>query len=163
MKYGQHLPLWYAKRGDAIRGPYQPDQVARYMLLGRIRTDDLLSQDRESWYTAESLSELLPPELTTTGGRENDRLLAEVQLQVDERKGERRNCNNCQNRTACQSERRTHVDRRQVDGRYFVSRAPDENSYMHRFRASPRSQIRTFLYSVLLATLIFAWFTPAVN
>lgn len=163
MKHGQHLSLWYAKRADAIRGPYKPEQITRYILLGRIRLDDLLSQDRESWFAAASLTELIPPELTTSGSREDYRLLAVAQLQVDERKGERRSCQGCTNRTACHSERRTNIDRRQVDGRDFVSRAPAEYSGTHRFRTSPRSQLRTFLLSVLLATLLLVWFTPAVT
>ncbi len=163
MKHSQHISVWYAKRGAAIRGPYNPQQVTRYMLLGRIRLDDLLSQDQESWYAAESITELMPPELTTPDTPDDYRLLVKAQLQVDERKGERRSCQGCANSTACQSERRTRVERRQVDGRRFVSHAAADSFKTHRFKASPRSQIRTFLYSVLLATLILVWLTPAIN
>ena len=133
------------------------------MLLGRIRMDDLLSGDRRSWVIAESLSDLIPPELIAADDRKNNRQLVEAQLQVDERKGERRTCDGCKNRNACQSERRSQVDRRQVDGRQFVSSAPEDAFRSHRFGATPRLQIRTFLLSVLLATLVLAWFTPAVN
>lgn len=163
MEHDRYIPVWYAKRDGTIRGPYSPKQVTRYMLLGRIRLDDLLSQDQKAWVAAQSVSELMPQELVLPDTGNEHNLLTAARLQHDERADERRNHQGAVKMSAFQSDRRTHIERRQVDGRHFISRAAADTSTTHRFRASSRTQIRTFLYSVLLATLILAWLTPAVT
>lgn len=57
--------IWYIKRGEAIKGPYPAGQVSRYILLGRIREGDELSQDRQIWRPLNELTDLIPAALVT--------------------------------------------------------------------------------------------------
>ncbi len=52
---------WYVRRGGKVVGPYPVAQIRRYVLLGRIRLDDELSHDRETWITARQYKASLTP------------------------------------------------------------------------------------------------------
>ena len=81
---------WYTRRGGVIRGPFGSDEITRYLILGRIRMDDELSQDRFTWATANRCTELLPDELQKLSSWDDYQQLVIGRMQVDERKGERR-------------------------------------------------------------------------
>ncbi len=46
------LQLWYVRRGATVRGPFRVAVIKRYLVLGRVRVDDELSNDRKSWVAA---------------------------------------------------------------------------------------------------------------
>ncbi|RME33799.1 MAG: pentapeptide repeat-containing protein [Gammaproteobacteria bacterium] len=52
---------WYVRRKGRVAGPYPAAQIRRYVLLGRIRLDDELSHDRETWITARQYKASLSP------------------------------------------------------------------------------------------------------
>lgn len=52
--------LWYTRRGDVVRGPFPAGLVRRYVILGRVRMSDELSQDRIHWARLEDLPALIP-------------------------------------------------------------------------------------------------------
>lgn len=60
--------LWYTRRGAKIRGPFPAGLVTRYMVLGRILPEDELSTDRAMWRRADSVWELKPDALRSSGG-----------------------------------------------------------------------------------------------
>ncbi len=51
---------WYIRRGEVIRGPFTEARIAHYLLHGRIKKNDELSQDREKWQSSSEFPQLLP-------------------------------------------------------------------------------------------------------
>ncbi|MCF6325348.1 MAG: pentapeptide repeat-containing protein [Gammaproteobacteria bacterium] len=51
---------WYIRRGEVIRGPFTEARIAHYLLHGRIRKNDELSQDQEQWLFSSEYPQLLP-------------------------------------------------------------------------------------------------------
>ncbi|VAW86942.1 hypothetical protein MNBD_GAMMA17-1506 [hydrothermal vent metagenome] len=51
---------WYIRRGEVIRGPFTEARIAHYLLHGRIKKNDELSQDREKWQFSSEFPQLLP-------------------------------------------------------------------------------------------------------
>lgn len=151
---------WYTRRDGVIRGPFGSDEITRYLVLGRIRMDDELSEDRLSWTTANHCSELLPDELQNLSSWDDYQQLVITRMQVDERKGERR-CQQCSNRSGCHPERRTQADRRSGDNdrllRQYLFGRPDSSG----IHATPRKSVRPLLLTMLLATIVFAWLVPS--
>lgn len=56
-------PQWYVQKGARVQGPYSADEVARFLLLGRIRNCDRVSRDGELWEPVTQVPELIPDEL----------------------------------------------------------------------------------------------------
>ena len=56
----QGSSLWYTRRDDKVRGPFPAGLIRRYVILGRIRMDDELSQDLENWTPLSGLPALIP-------------------------------------------------------------------------------------------------------
>jgi len=54
------LAQWYIRRGEVIRGPFTEVKIAHYLLHGRIKKNDELSQDQEQWLSASEYPQLLP-------------------------------------------------------------------------------------------------------
>ncbi len=51
---------WYIRRGEVIRGPFTEAKIAHYLLHGRIKKNDELSQNQEQWLFSSEYSQLLP-------------------------------------------------------------------------------------------------------
>jgi hypothetical protein len=154
------LPLqWYTRRSGVIRGPFNVDVITRYFLLGRLCMDDEFSQDRVMWMSANHCTGLLPPELKNLSSWADYQQLVIVRMQVDERKGERR-CQHCSNHSSCHPERRTHEDRRSRDNDRLVSQYLFGRPDSSRGRTAQQDNIRPWLLSVLLVTILLAWLLP---
>lgn len=54
---------WYVQSGSRVQGPYTTVEVGRYLLLGRIRSNDRVSKDGELWEPVTQVPELIPEEL----------------------------------------------------------------------------------------------------
>ncbi|MEN8205605.1 MAG: hypothetical protein ABFS24_06300 [Pseudomonadota bacterium] len=150
---------WYTRRGGVIRGPFSVDEITRHFLLGRICLDDELSQDRVAWRSAHSCSDLLPSELQNLSSREDYQQLVIARMQVDERRGERR-CQQCSNCSSCHSERRTSRDRRGKDNDRLVSQYLFGQADSSVNRSTEQSNLRPWLLTTLLVTMVFAWLLP---
>ncbi|MBD3609869.1 MAG: pentapeptide repeat-containing protein [Gammaproteobacteria bacterium] len=55
----QNLIL-YTRRGEEISGPFPAGQITRYILLGRVRLDDELSEDQISWKRVSGWDNIVP-------------------------------------------------------------------------------------------------------
>jgi len=83
-----HSNLWYVRRDKALKGPFPAGLISRYILLERIRMDDELSQDRETWVTVSEVPELIPDVLKADpGDEEAQRRLDAARRWADERRG----------------------------------------------------------------------------
>lgn len=150
---------WYTRRDGVIRGPFAAQHITRYILLGRIRLEDELSRDSESWSPAGQLTSLLPEELLNLSGWDDYQKLVVARLQADERKGERR-CQHCKNRDNCR-ERRLQAERREGPAGIpveFLNNTGQGN------RRTPRqAQLRPLLLALLLASMLLAWLVPTLR
>lgn len=54
---------WYVQKGSRVQGPFSPDEVSRFLLLGRVRNTDRVSRDGELWEPVTQVPELIPDEL----------------------------------------------------------------------------------------------------
>ena len=151
---------WYTRRDGVIRGPFNADEVTRYLILGRIRMGDELSQDRFTWATANRCSELLPDELQTLSNWDDYQQLVIARMQADERKGERR-CRQCSNHSGRHRERRGHANRRGRDNDRLVSQYLFGRPDSSRTQSTPEKFLRPLLLAMLLATMVFAWLMPS--
>lgn len=156
-----HLQMqWYTRRDGVIRGPFTADEISRYLILGRIRMDDELSQDRFTWATANRCTELLPDELQKLSSWDDYQQLVIGRMQVDERKGERRR-RQCSNQSGCYRDRRRQTDRRARDNDRLVSQYLFGRPLSSSSHTTPRNNVRTLLLTLLLATIVFAWLAPS--
>lgn len=80
---------WYVRRGSAVQGPYASRQIARYLLLGRIRQTDRVSVDGELWQGLADVPHLIPEEMKDLESEEGRARFFAAHLRADERGGER--------------------------------------------------------------------------
>ena len=84
----QHMN-WYVRRGSAVQGPYASRQIARYLLLGRIRQTDRVSVDGELWQGLSEIPHLIPDEMKDLESEEGRARFLAAHLRADERGGEK--------------------------------------------------------------------------
>lgn len=75
---------WFVRRGTTVKGPFPASQISKYLVLGRIRTSDEVSSDREQWCTVAEVPGLVPRELREGAGEEE---LQRLRQREDERSG----------------------------------------------------------------------------
>ena len=150
---------WYTRRGGVIRGPFGSDEITRYLILGRIRMDDELSENRLTWATVGRCLDLLPDELQNLSSWDDYQQMVIARMKVDERKGERR-CQQCSNPSGCHHERRTHAHRRDQDNDRLVGQYLFARPISSGIHAKTGNAIRPLLLTLLLAMVILAWLVP---
>lgn len=76
---------WYVRRGSAVQGPYSRDQLRRYILLGRVRLTDRVSEDGARWFRLTQCLELIPEEMHDLGSEEGLARYEAARRALDER------------------------------------------------------------------------------
>ena len=142
-----------------IRGPFSEDEITRHFLLGRLCQDDELSLDRVAWSLANDCTELLPSELQKLSSWDDYQQLVIARMQVDERKGDRR-CKQCSNQSSCHPERRSPQDRRSKNDDRLVSQYLFGHANSSASRTTELNNLRPWLLTMLLVTMVFAWLVP---
>ena len=160
MTDSRNILLWYTRREGVVRGPFSAENITRYILLGRIRLEDELSHDHETWLLANECSSMLPDELSKLSGWDDYKRLVEARLKADERKGDRR-CQNCKNREKCHSEQRQGSDRRHNNNEVPVSQFLAGASGPRQPSRQQPGLLRTLLLALLLSLTMFVWLMPA--
>ncbi len=89
---GRH-ELWFTRRDDQVCGPYPQRSIGRFLILGRLRPDDQVSLDRETWWRIDQRPHLIPEELQNAHTPEGRERLNQARLREDERRRERRDDN----------------------------------------------------------------------
>ena len=150
---------WYARRDGVIRGPFTVVLVTRYILLGRIRLDDELSEDRVSWQPARSIAELLPDEVRSLSSWTDYQQLVVARLQVDERRQERRVSRTDVSQLP-NDERRSGQDRRSQDAAHSIARLAygDDHGNSGKKRLHRTGAL---VATLLLAVWAIVWLLPA--
>lgn len=155
----EQQPVWYTRRQGIVRGPFSAQHITRHILLGRIRLEDELSADRDSWYCVDHFTELLPPELSNLTSWDNYQQLVVARMLVDERRTQRRSPADGPGINP-EPERRRKPDRRRNDDSEFVTRYLFRRDFSYLANPSQASRLRTLLLILLLATLLYAWLAP---
>jgi hypothetical protein len=76
---------WYVRRGSAVQGPYSLSQIQRYLLLGRVRLTDRVSENGESWTRITQRPDMIPSEMSDLGTEEGLARYEAARLALDER------------------------------------------------------------------------------
>jgi hypothetical protein len=155
------ISQWYARRNGTVRGPFTEEYVARYILLGRIRLADELSQDRFRWRPVREYPELFPEELQQLSSWEDYQRLVMARMNVDERISQRREGHG-EAPLPFPKERRRSAERRRIDcdAEFFRYHLMDDALRDRQGRDKSLHQLlRRFLLAALLVTLVFAYFS----
>jgi hypothetical protein len=54
----------YTRRDGVVKGPFPAGQISRYVLLGRIRPSDEVSEDKHNWTRVDQRADLMPEVMT---------------------------------------------------------------------------------------------------
>jgi hypothetical protein len=160
MTDSRDILLWYTRREGVVRGPFSAENITRHILLGRIRLDDELSHDHETWLLTNECASMLPDELSKLSGWDDYKRLVEARLKADERKGDQR-CQNCKNRENCHGEQRQGSDRRHSNNEVPVSQFLAGASRPRQPSHQQPGLLRTLLLGLLLSLTMFVWLMPA--
>jgi uncharacterized protein YjbI with pentapeptide repeats len=151
--------LWYIRKDGRIRGPFPAGQIAREILLGRIRDNDELSTDREDWRPLSALPQLVPEVMQHTDTEEGRQHLLLARLREDERLHDRRGPGHAPANT-----NQRHGDRRTVESfdavahRERVTRWAAEEPMEERNLLLPAAVI---MISLFILVTYFLWYRPA--
>ncbi|MCA9912020.1 MAG: pentapeptide repeat-containing protein [Anaerolineae bacterium] len=52
--------LWFIRQDKEIRGPFPSATISQFLLIGRVRMSDEVSQDKENWQKIRNIPELIP-------------------------------------------------------------------------------------------------------
>ena len=76
---------WYIKRGEKIQGPFPNKLIGRFLILGRITQDTLVSQDQNNWSEVSQYPAMVPEVVKEAGTPQGDRALMLARIREDER------------------------------------------------------------------------------
>ncbi len=82
---------WYIKLGGSIQGPFPNKLIGRYLVLGRITEDVLVSQDKVHWSAIKSYPAMVPEVVKEAGTPQGKRALMLARIREDERSSLNRN------------------------------------------------------------------------
>ncbi len=155
--------LWCTRRNGCVRGPFPQAQISQNILLGRIRTDDELSLDRESWTPVRELPHLIPDVMKDIDTEEGRQRLQEARIRADERRhNERRR--GSERMRADSGERREGFDRRQAETADIVHQRDVRRRVVDIAPSIDDSpcgrQCKIALAIIGLLTIVFVVFTP---
>ena len=145
---------WYVRREGTIRGPFSGEYVGRYILLGRIRLNDDLSQDSRSWQPVTDFPQLFPEELSRFSSWDDYHNLVLARIKYDERVTDRRRNHGM---VSPRGDRRKLPDRRRADSNADFFRSLLLNKFpgsQHRDTGHAHQSLRVFLLAALFACLV---------
>lgn len=150
---------WYTRREGVVRGPYPAGQISRYILLGRIRESDELSQDQHSWRQVSDCQEMIPEVMKLPPTEENLERLMMARMREDERRpGDRRD----QQPDPPESikERRSGVERRHSEPDLFLRHRQLKQEILKSVaRVRPEYKIPGLLAAGILLVLLLGFLT----
>ena len=79
--------LFYTRRDNEVHGPFPVGQITRYLILGRVKISDEISEDHETWQAIANRPELIPDVLNLDMNiAENREKLRAAKRWADERR-----------------------------------------------------------------------------
>jgi hypothetical protein len=146
---GRDRTLWYVRRSDEVRGPFPAAQVARHIVLGRVRLGDEVSRDGVQWMPLGDRPELLPAALREASDEDT---LWRLRLREDERSGLDRRAGQVVPPEI--AERRSGRERRQPEPVALVRRRRNRTEYLQDLRRHTPPRPGRWLWAGLGLVLI---------
>jgi hypothetical protein len=144
--------LWYVRRAEEVRGPFPAAQVARHIILGRVRLGDEVSRDRVAWVPLGDRPELLPQAVREASDEDT---LWRLRLREDERSGVDRRAGQVVPPEI--AERRSGRERRQPEPEALVRRRRNRTEYVQGLRRqTPSRRGRVVWVGLALALIVVA-------
>ncbi|MFN2310236.1 MAG: pentapeptide repeat-containing protein [Gammaproteobacteria bacterium] len=155
--------LWYTRRAGRVRGPFPQRQITQCVLMGRIRDEDELSTDRETWLPLQQWPQLIPEVMKNVVTEEDRQRLVAARLRADERRGGDRRLDS-QHLEADSGERRRASDRRDAEDSEILRHRALRRAILDQGRTpggvSCGRQCRGVLLGLLVLLGLFTLFTP---
>ena len=82
--------LWYTRNENGVKGPFTIGMVQRFVLIGRLKQDDEVSQDKDTWRLVRNTPAVIPDEMRDVRSDEDHQRLLQARLREDERLKDRR-------------------------------------------------------------------------
>lgn len=82
--------LWYTRDYEGVKGPFTIGMLRRFILVGRLKMESEISEDRKTWRKVKDTPEVIPEEMKNIHTEEGRDRLRQAQLREDERARERR-------------------------------------------------------------------------
>ncbi len=144
--------LWYVRRAEEVRGPFPAAQVARHIILGRVRLGDEVSRDGVVWVPLGDRPELLPQAVREASDEDT---LWRLRLREDERSGVDRRAGQVVPPEI--AERRSGRERRQPEPEALVRRRRNRTEYLQGLRRqTPSRRGRVVWVGLALALIMVA-------
>jgi hypothetical protein len=143
---------WYVRKGARTHGPFPAEQIAREILLGRIRKKDEISLDGKHWQHPGTLPQLVPEVMKHTDEEQGRQQLLLARLREDERQHERRRA-----AYAPVDSNRRHGDQRTVESFDVAAHhepATDEGEKEDRNLVLPAAVI---MFALFILATYFLW------
>jgi len=140
---------WYTRQDGTTDGPFAAGLVTRYILIGRLEMDDLVSEDKEIWCKVREVSGLIPDAMKgdPDDPMYEERLMA-ARRWADERFAEDRRANEPEGYI---DERRTGDERRDFEYNEIM-----EHRSLLRSRRQGRSTTSSIISGLFLTAMIGA-------
>lgn len=150
---------WYTRRDGVIRGPYPAGQISRYILLGRIRESDELSQNQLAWKEVSACQALIPEVMKLPPTEENIKLLMMARMREDERRpGDRRDRGPEPPQHI--KERRSGNERRQLEPELLVRHRQLKQDVIQSVSGgSSQYKLPLIMAAIVLAGLVLSYLT----
>lgn len=141
--------LWYIRNEKGVKGPFTIGMVQRFVLIGRLKQDDEVSQDKEQWLAVKDVNDIIPEEMRDMHSEDDEQRLLIAQLREDDRSSERRNAE----LSEFQGRRRPN-ERRQVEDFNTRIHRDIKNKTITNYLADKKLLVPTTLSILLFVGLI---------
>jgi uncharacterized protein YjbI with pentapeptide repeats len=141
--------LWFLRRNGEVKGPFLSAQITRNILLGRLRPNDEISPDEETWQEVSQHRELYPDVMQEDSV--DKKKLEIAKIQADERVSDQRR----QKENMAQERRRTR-ERRGTESDVMIAHRENRKElndvYKSRFN-HPKLPTFSIIFSVFVIIL----------
>ncbi len=136
---------WYIKQENNVQGPFPNKLIGRFLILGRITQDTLVSQDQTNWVPVSSYPAMVPEVVKEAGTTQGDRALMLARIREDERSSNLNKDSNIK-------------DRREDEEQIIQLHRQLRDDVLKRYNAPPPKHIIYYAISILLLLILIGFF-----
>lgn len=136
---------WYVKQGERIQGPFPNKLIGRFLILGRITQDVLVSQDKVHWAPVKNYPVMVPEVVKEADTPEGKRALMLARIREDERSSET-------------NEENDYDDRREDEEQIVRVHRQMRDDVFKRYNNQPKKRLAYYSITGLLALTLIGFF-----
>jgi hypothetical protein len=154
--------LWYVRREGQVRGPFPSGQIAADLLLGRLKLDSEVSQDKLSWATIAERPGLIPEAMHHLETLEGQRRFGQARRHADERRSERRHDSGGAGPNRRRTDRRRAEDAQDIRHRALMAALGKQEAETAKAEARPRYALPVLVSVFVIAgmAIMYLWGPP---